>query len=127
MCFSIAPREDAHSDSGPHCRWATGTLFDNVRIKGNELNVMNRGNAGSGHGWAGNCMVFWNCRAKKIACESPPTGENWAVGCKANQRSGQGNWEAFNAPVSPGSLYRAQLRERLGSRALQALDPERRY
>lgn len=39
--------EQAHADSGPHHRWATGTLFDNVRVQGNAINIRNRGNLGT--------------------------------------------------------------------------------
>ena len=31
--------EDAFSDSGPHHRWSVGTLFDNIRVEGNAINV----------------------------------------------------------------------------------------
>src|SRR5437762_1423689 len=41
------------SDCGPHQRWSTGGLFDNVTVVGNDLQANNRGNSGSGHGWAG--------------------------------------------------------------------------
>ena len=50
--------EDARSDIGPHHRWATGTLFDNIR--GGSIRVWNRGNSGTGHGWSGAQTMFWN-------------------------------------------------------------------
>ena len=113
--------DSAYSDSGPHHRWATGTLYDNVIVHGNALNVRNRGNSGSGHGWAGAQMVFWNCEANRIICQKPPTAQNWAIGCIADDRSGDGWWASFGEHVSPQSLYRAQLRERLGDEALGVL------
>merc|ERR1712048_771923 len=50
------------SDIGPHHRWGVGQLYDNV--VGAALRVWDRGNLGSGHGWAGNSVVFYNCQAK---------------------------------------------------------------
>jgi hypothetical protein len=113
--------DNAYSDSGPHHRWATGTLYDNVVVNGNSLNVRDRGPSGTGHGWAGAQQVFWNCRAYGIICQSPPTALNWAIGCVARKRSGDGWWASFGQPVEPGSLYRAQLRERLGGAVADAV------
>ncbi len=45
-----------NSDIGPHHRWATGTLFDN--IMGGSTRVWNRGNSGTGHGWSGAQTMF---------------------------------------------------------------------
>ena len=116
--------DTAYSDSGPHHRWATGTLYDNVVVNGNALNVRNRGNSGTGHGWAGAQMVFWNCTANSIICQQPPTAQNWAVGCKAEKRSGDGYWASFDQPVAPESLYFAQLRARLGEAAEAVTSPQ---
>lgn len=116
--FLDCTAEQAHSDTGPHHRWSTGTLFDNVRVQGNGINVRNRGNSGTGHGWAGAQMVFWNCTADSITCQRPPTAQNWAIGCVSEKRSGDGYWESFGQPVRPWSLYLAQLRDRLGPEAV---------
>ncbi len=105
--------EKAHADAGPHQRWAVGILYDNVATDG-EINVRNRGNLGSGHGWAGANHVLWNCKAAALDCEKPPTAHNWAVGCVAGKRSGNGEFESFGRPVQPVSLYRAQHAERYG-------------
>lgn len=113
--------DSACSDSGPHHRWATGTLYDNVLVNGNALNVRNRGNSGTGHGWAGAQMVFWNCEANRIICRQPPTAQNWAVGCIADSRSGDGWWASFGEHVIPRRLYFAQLRDRLGEAAVEAV------
>ena len=48
---------------------------------------------------------------------SPPTAQNWAIGCSADKQSGDGYWESFGQPVRPRSLYVAQLRDRLGPAA----------
>jgi hypothetical protein len=51
--------------------------------------------------------------------EKPPGSENWAIGCNAKQGTGTpaGTYESIGTPVVPGSLYLAQLCERLGSAA----------
>ncbi len=113
--------DNAYSDTGPHHRWATGTLFDNVVVNGHAINVRDRGNSGTGHGWAGAQQVFWNCTADSIICQQPPTAQNWAIGCIAERRSGDGYWASFGEPVQPRSLYLAQLRERLGDAAVEAI------
>ena len=111
--FSDCLAESAHSDSGPHHRWATGTLYDNVVVRGNALNVRDRGNSGTGHGWAGAQTLFWNSTADRITCEKPPTAKNWAIGSSTPTSAGNCYWESTGKRVAPGSLYRAQLRERL--------------
>ncbi len=110
--------QQAYSDSGPHHRWSTGTLYDGLTTDGN-LNVQNRGNSGTGHGWAGSQMVFWNCRAGKIDCQKPPTSQNYAIGCVTPNPNGDGFWEAAGQPVLPVSLYQQQLQDRLGRSAVR--------
>ena len=52
----------SHADTGPHHRWSAGGLFDNITTD-NQINVRNRGNSGTGHGWSGANMVIWNSTA----------------------------------------------------------------
>jgi hypothetical protein len=110
--------EKAHSDTGPHHRWSTGTLYDNVEVQGNAINVQDRGASGTGHGWAGAQMVYWNCKAKSMDVQRPPTAQNWAIGCAAETMKGSGFWESKGFPVQPRSLYLAQLEDRLGADAV---------
>jgi hypothetical protein len=116
--FLDCSSEKAHADSGPHHRWATGTLFDNVHVEGNAINIRNRGNLGTGHGWAGANVVLWNCTADSIICEQPPTAQNWAIGCRTPQRSGDAFWESLGQMVHPRSLYLKQLEDRRGAAAV---------
>jgi hypothetical protein len=117
--------EEAHADSGPHHRWSVGVLYDNVRVfasrggaraKGVGLNLRNRGNLGTGHGWAGANQVAWNCEAGEMIIEQPPTAQNWAIGCVTPAPSGNAYWESAGNPVAPRSLFEAQLEERLAAR-----------
>lgn len=110
--------ERTHSDSGPHHRFAVGVLFDNLRC--GDLNVQWRGRSGTGHGWAGANMVFWNCRTRRMDVQKPPLANNFAIGC-AGELCGDGHIESAGTPVAPRSLYLAQLAARLGPAAVDAV------
>jgi hypothetical protein len=109
-CEAIQARED----SGPMFSWASGVLFDNVKIDGARLSLTNRLIQNAGVGWAAANSMLWNCVAAEINCWNPPTAKNWANGCWA-RFIGDGEWGAVNGYVNPQSLYRQQLAERLGS------------
>ena len=119
--------EKTHADIGPHHRWACGQLYDNV--KGGQINVQDRGGMGSGHGWAGNCQVLWNCEGTSIVCQKPeiPSAQNWSIGCVGNKGKPalpnrlEGCWQSFGQHVEPRSLYLRQLQERLGIDAVRAV------
>jgi len=85
----------SQGDSGAIGSWASGTLFDNVRIDGGGLNLMNRGSVGEGAGWSAANSVLWQCSASKIACENPPGAQNWAFGCWG-EFAGNGVWRSAN-------------------------------
>lgn len=121
-CFG----EKANGDSGPHHRWSVATLFDNVAVEGNGLTAKNAGTRGTGHGWTGAQMVFWNCRADYLNIQHPPTAQNYCIGCKGKKSSGSlkeedGYWESHRERVLPRSLYLTQLEERLGKDAVRAI------
>jgi hypothetical protein len=111
----------------PHERWATGLLFDNCRVRDGGINLMNRGEMGSGHGWTSGWSVVWNCVAKSFIIQRPPGTVNWAIGCIGKQDFApmpfgkgpmlqQGIIDSNDRPVEPKSLYVEQLRERLNKR-----------
>jgi hypothetical protein len=96
----------------------------NVSSSSYVLGLYNRGNYGSGHGWAAVHSVAWNCNtgASRIILQKPPTAQNYAIGCVggvtgAGPFSGpQGYIEGTNtAGLQPRSLYVAQLADRLQS------------
>jgi hypothetical protein len=133
------------ASSEPHQRWATGCLYDNITIRGPEgsLLAVNRGWFGSGHGWAGAQIIFWNCSAPVIMVMKPPTAQNFAIGSsgpvteqqaekarmttiRAINNVALGNFEYKGVPalgngwiehpdkeVYPKSLYYAQLNDRM--------------
>ncbi|MBQ9549049.1 MAG: hypothetical protein IJV01_07860 [Bacteroidales bacterium] len=82
----------AHAEGGPHMGWAMGTLYDNVTTDYG-AQVIDRGNSGGNHGWAGTCQVFWNFTATGsygLAVQSPWTsGCNYAVGCIGRKHPGR--------------------------------------
>lgn len=108
-----------HADIGPHHRWAVGTLYDNIRSDG-DINVQDRGNWGSGHGWAGVTQVIWNCTVRRAAVQNPwASGKNYCIGLKGEKAEGRlkgrpdGEWEGQNKEgLEPASLYKAQLTAR---------------
>ena len=110
--------ESARSDIGPHHRWATGTLFDNIR--GGSTRVWNRGNSGTGHGWSGAQTMFWNIDSYtgEFRVDSPLGAMNWGIGCIGSTQTGEGYWESWGAHVQPRSLYLQQLEDRLGTDAV---------
>jgi hypothetical protein len=121
--FLDSRAEGSYSELGPHHRWATGTLFDNVVHQSNggdeRIGAYNRGNAGSGHGWSGAYQVFYNCLGDNFKVDSPPYARNWVIGCRGPNREGNGEYDAFGSPVGPWSLYLQQLKDRLGDNAVR--------
>lgn len=107
---------NAYAGVGPHQRWASGVLYDICQAD-KRLEVEDRGDWGTGHGWAGVNFVFWNCTADNIVCQNPWVGgHNWcigAVGRKGSGRYGQdrpdGEWISHGNHVYPTSLYKHQL------------------
>ncbi|WP_240618467.1 hypothetical protein [Pedobacter yonginense] len=110
--------ENAKGDIGPHHRWAMGTVFDNIKTDG-EINIQDRGNWGTGHGWAGVNQVLWNCTAAKVTVQNPyVSGSNYAIGVQAEKTEGRlkgrpnGVWENQNKTgLKPSSLYLKQVEE----------------
>ena len=120
-----------NSDIGPHHRWSTGILFDNIVGNGSQ-DVQNRLDSGSGHGWSGGQIMFWNCTAGKMIVQDPPGDErNWAIGCKSTEITNVGDWttELLGTIESKGtfitaipSLFQAQLNERLISLSVNEIN-----
>lgn len=119
-CYS----KESTNDDGPHHRWATGLLFDN--ISSFALHVENRQGSGTGHGWSGAQTLFWNSMAEGIRVDAPLGAMNWTIGSMGEKREGRwttaepfGWWESHGVPVELRSLYLHQLRDRLGATAVE--------
>jgi hypothetical protein len=118
----------------PHQRWFTGLLVDNCEVPGGGIDMMNRGEMGSGHGWAIGWGVAWNNSAQSFAMNTPPGSMIWSVGNTGEETDPAfplfdggpprpalqpATIESPGKPVKPQSLYLEQLRERLGKQALK--------
>jgi hypothetical protein len=115
---------DSYNDTGPHEDYSTGLLWDNI-VTNDELNVRNRGNKGTNHGWTGANNVVWNGRAAGgFQVRNPPGAQNWLVGGigDVNDRwipdrnvplpNDPGIYDAVGEMVTTRSLYYAQLKVR---------------
>ena len=120
-----------HYNGGPHQRWAAGVLHDVVTMGADTLGgytpylaVNNRGNDGSGQGWAAGFSVMYNCQVPQFQLEQPNTTTNqynWTIGGigSADNYSDKGIYDALGTILNPRSLYLEQLRERLGGAAIE--------
>ncbi|GAA1913948.1 peptidoglycan-binding protein [Streptantibioticus ferralitis] len=116
---------DGYINGGPHQRWGSGTLFDDLKITGttnSSFDVINDGTGGTGHGWEGASDMFWNDSAAKYSIEQPATAYNWAYGVQGKKVPGKHHKKVHptpapgvivgpGTPVQPHSLYQQQLSE----------------
>ena len=119
----------------PHQRWSTGLLIDNCEVRGGNIEMVNRGEMGSGHGWTIGWAIAWNSSANEIAMNIPPGSAIWSIGNRGAEtnppfpgfdnrfhaRLASAIIESPGKPVQPQSLYLEQLRERLGDQALKSI------
>lgn len=111
-CYADA----ALGDSGPIESWASGVLYDNVRVSGAGLNLENRWIDPPGAGWSAANCVLWQCQAATLRVFRPPTANNWAIGVWGGL-SGDGTFAGRSDDVKPMSLYQSQLAARRGTGA----------
>jgi hypothetical protein len=114
----------------PHQRWATGLLVENTTISAisgssqGTVAFQDRGDDGTGQGWAIGWGVVWNVTASSFTIQKPPGSQNWCIGCIGQQLTTkapggtttltQGAIDSSGTYVFPTSLYQAQLTQRLG-------------
>jgi hypothetical protein len=118
----------------PHQRWSTALLIDSCEVPEGGIDLMNRGEMGSGHGWTMGWGVAWNNAAKSFVIQMPPGSANWGIGNRGTLSLAkmptfdpgpelpmlpQGIIDSQDTPVAPASLYLEQLKERLGKQALK--------
>jgi hypothetical protein len=118
---------NAHAGVSPHQRWATGLLVDGLRLPNTVARTpgvafTNRKTAGSGHGWDIGWAVAWNVTSPFLLVQQPPGAMNWCIGCVGESQIKDnlptGEFDSHGSPVTPKSLYLAQLVERLGQLAV---------
>ena len=113
---------DGQGSIQPHMKWSTGLLIDSCKfLNGGRIDIINRNAMGSGHGWAIGWGVAWNCQIGTFQFQQPPGSFNIAIGCTGSPHGTSDEKALFshNQPVTPASLYLAQLRERLGEAAVK--------
>ena len=127
IVFYNCTTEHDYNASEGHRRWSQGLLFDNITFTDPEttnlLGLYNRGDYGTGHGWASVNSVAWNVNLnstfKRILIQKPPHRQNYAIGCLALLTNVHqfthpiGAVDVARKTVTPTSLYQAQLADRL--------------
>jgi len=124
-------RLDSYSDHTAaqlHARWAASQLIDNLGGSSiSSVSIQNLGTGGNGHGWTAGYSIAYNCRCS-FSVEEPTVDHhyNWIIGGIGtvnppgnHTNTGPGTYDATNVIVTPGSLYLAQLKARLGSAAVE--------
>lgn len=90
LVFTNCSATHCLGETGPHCFWAAGVLYDCIKMDSNKISVQDSDYVGTGasHGWQGANHVLWNCEAPQIVCQSPwtaegqhPSGKNYCIGC----------------------------------------------
>ena len=108
---------------GGHQRWAVGLLCDGCSLPNapdnpdggaTGISYSDRGNHGSGQGWAVGWGVAWNVTTPYLVVQQPPGAQNWCIGCIGTEvtatEPGSGNavpngvYESLGANVTPRSL-----------------------
>ncbi|KAK3847747.1 MAG: hypothetical protein J3R72DRAFT_485395 [Linnemannia gamsii] len=117
--YQPLPLNFAPGEVGPHMKFCTGLLFDQVTTDGS-IQIVNRGSMGTGQGYSGANSVVWNSRAREGVLTHRARGfQNFVIGSEdfeAEDRmpwSGHGWKEHLGQEVLPGSLYLRQMGDRL--------------
>ncbi|KAG0036081.1 hypothetical protein BGZ82_004715 [Podila clonocystis] len=117
--YQPMPLDFAPGEVGPHMKFCTGMLFDQVVTDGAIL-IVNRGSKGSGQGFAGANSVVWNSRAREGILTHRVRGfQNFVIGSEDFDVEDRMPWsshgwkEHVGAEVLPGSLYLRQLADRM--------------
>lgn len=106
--------------SGPHAKYSTGALYDNLSDDGGF--EARRAQVSSVHGWRGAHTVIWNSHSPVFQIASPPGSNNYLIGATGGGTSPDPNEAAidsfgnridFGDPANPtNSLYIAQQLEK---------------
>jgi hypothetical protein len=93
--FLECESKDSHGASGSFESWASGVLYERVRIRGSALRLAEDSARSQGGGWTAANSVIWNCEAEEVLARGPEGAPNVVK-------------------KSSGPLYEAQLAKRLG-------------
>ncbi|KAG0308581.1 hypothetical protein BGZ98_007560 [Dissophora globulifera] len=113
------PLDFAPGEVGPHMKFCTGILVDQVVTDGS-IQIVNRGDMGTGQGYAGANSVVWNSRAREGILTHRARGfQNFVIGSETLEAEDRQPWDShgwkehLGSEVLPGSLYLRQLSDRL--------------
>jgi hypothetical protein len=95
--FLDSTAQSALGPSGSFESWASGVLYERVKIEGSGIRLANDSTRAQGAGWTAANSVIWNCDAKGIEARGPEGAEN-----------------VVERSADP--LYEAQLAKRTGAR-----------
>ena len=87
--------------SGSFESWASGVLYERVRIEGSGIRLTFDSSRAQGGGWTAANSVVWNCEARDIEARGPEGAEN-----------------LVNRSTEP--LYETQLAKRTGGKIAPA-------
>jgi len=117
---------------GPHYRWATGTLFDNIKAPQTYM-AINIFDLSNGHAWCGAQTVGWNLECEGLVNDASRGSQNFLIGSIGKELTAsfsptkypgfifRGYWEKSGSAgvhVNTRSLYYKQLEDRLGADAV---------
>ncbi|KAG0209648.1 hypothetical protein BGX28_010164 [Mortierella sp. GBA30] len=112
------PMDFAPGEVGPHMKFCTGILYDQIVTDGS-IEIVNRGDMGTGQGFSGANSVIWNSRARQGILTHRARGfQNFVIGSEEYEAydrhplTSHGWKEHLGSEVLPGSLYLRQLRDR---------------
>ncbi|UJR84784.1 glycoside hydrolase family 55 protein [Sandaracinus amylolyticus] len=115
----------ARASSEGHRRWSQGLLFDSIVETSPATQIIvglyNRGDYGTLHGWSSVNSVLWryDVGGRRAVVQRPPLGQNYAIGTIGTVTGDgpfdgpAGFFETGEGTLLPGSLYEAQLCDRL--------------
>jgi hypothetical protein len=95
--FLDSTATEALGPSGSFESWASGVLYERVRVEGSGIRLTNDSSRSQGAGWTAANSVIWNCDAEDIEAHGPEGADNVV------RRSAE-------------SLYESQLARRTGAR-----------
>jgi uncharacterized protein YjdB len=131
--FADCMSEHGQNLLGPHHRWATGTLFDNIKSN-STMAITEYATGTAGHAFCGAQTVGWNLECGAYICDAAKGSQNYLIGSIGTESHGaishdarpeaifRGFWEKSGPSgthVSTRSLYLKQLEDRLGTNAVE--------
>ncbi|MBV5331007.1 hypothetical protein JZU69_00985, partial [bacterium] len=72
---------------GPHHRWATGTLFDNIKSN-STMAITEYATRTAGHAFCGAQTVGWNLECGAYICDAAKGSQNYLIGSIGNEAHG---------------------------------------